>query len=661
MENMPTEILLQIFSHLCKDVSYNHITDVLSCELTCKNWNSVITYALWKKLCQRLLISHSVKFSHGSSELKPTFVQHEFESKHTYKTFYLQLLNLYKKWDLIQNYPSTSFVSPQVTTIDTTSLEWKRNIDDNCFSKIELKVAEHWRKKHNYRGIYDMVYVKEKSLLVASVDDKIQVWNVSGDSKESDYNCQNVINAFVLDSEKEDSSTNMVSCCFYVTETGRSLVCGTQNSKLKLFDLCTPGGRLVETYWVNGLTDKQALTRGLRRKDRLYVSDVRIRRNVLIALDWYGNIHEWKVISNENTTDVSNKTESLRHVRSFLPSFGPLREEWDDGMKSWWHFMQSTYSRRFSERLLDFCDEVIVVSKDKLMCILPKDQQMARETAVWIETNNSILCCKSIRIPVEKVKEGGQGGKNRIDILCGQQQGFLLKYTFNEKQFVVPGAGGFTYMKPPNPNIIPGSGIPLMSVRRSILHSDIQIKKNLGGLKSLYVFQTFYKSSVTAITVTMLPYLNGQTDLKSNYLTIVGDRDGELYCLYGTTLKTKFHIGFKHSNFADYDEMLDDSPNLIKKTGCQQGTTYDIRGRLPENQEQDCTIWSIQADSSRIFSGDSNGVLVVHDFWKNNLTTNAGQESSDKDSFGVLGDDVTVPSNIPDYSLSTISKRQKFN
>ena len=48
-----------------------------------------------------------------------------------------------------------------------------------------------------------------------------------------------------------------------------------------------------------------------------------------------------------------------------------------------------------------------------------------------------------------------------------------------------------------------------------------------------------------------------------------------------------------------------------------QGITYELRGRLPENGQcsNDCIIWSVQADATRLFSGDSNGILVVHDFW----------------------------------------------
>ena len=47
----------------------------------------------------------------------------------------------------------------------------------------------------------------------------------------------------------------------------------------------------------------------------------------------------------------------------------------------------------------------------------------------------------------------------------------------------------------------------------------------------------------------------------------------------------------------------------------RQGVTYKLRGRLPESSEQESIIWAVVSDCSRVFSGDSNGTLVIHDFW----------------------------------------------
>ena len=146
---------------------------------------------------------------------------------------------------------------------------------------------------NDYSGIYDMVYVKEKSWLVASIDGMVQVWDVAG-IESTKYNCINIIKGAMLDYEVKDDLIDMVRC-FYVTETGNSLICGTQNSKLKLFDMRTPGGRLVEKYFVNGQPLNQNIPHANMKKG-LYVCDVRIRQNALIAIDWYGGIHEWQIL-----------------------------------------------------------------------------------------------------------------------------------------------------------------------------------------------------------------------------------------------------------------------------------------------------------------------------------------------------------------------------
>ena len=535
-------------------------------------------------------------------------------------------------------------------------MKWKENSDASNIYTRELEVSARWRNTHNYSGIYDMVYVKEKSLLVASVDGNIQVWDVSGDSSGGGYKCKNIINASVLDVGEKDGSINTVSC-FYVTESGTSLVCGSQNTKLKLFDLRPSGGKLIDTYWVNGLSDKQLSTSDFGGKDRLYVSDVRIRRNTLIAVDWYGTLHEWNVVLKERSSSSYDHPEYLVYVRSFLPNYGPFKEEWNDDVKTWWQWMQNSYSKRFSERLLDFCDEAIVVAKNNIMCIIPRVHNMAVGTALWIKTRHTILCCKSLTICEEK--HPNEKKSRKVVILCGQQQGLLLKYTFCEDLFTLPSAGGFTYINPHNPNILPGTGIPLKSIRRFILHSDVRIQGKINGAVSLHIFQTFWKSPVTAVTAIFLPAPKNEADSQVNNLIVVGDRNGEIYCLDGKKLVPKFHIGFIHSFFTGFDGIREEGPPLQS-----QGITYEIRGRLPENTdlpvEQDCIIWSVQADASRLFTGDSNGMLVVHDFWKYDVKSENASTSNERKNFE-CEDDVSPEYGVRDLPLSLLSKRPKLN
>ena len=171
--SMPSEILLHIFTALCNDLTQDNIRDTLACELVCKNWQNVLTYNLWKKLCQKLLLIQRARYSFNYSNLKPTFVQHEDEFEHRSKEFYLKLLNLHKRWCLIQDAQSSKYLSPTVKKINTNMPEWHCD-NQKCCEATEDKVLNRWRTRHNYSGVYDMVYVKEMGILVASVDGKIQ-------------------------------------------------------------------------------------------------------------------------------------------------------------------------------------------------------------------------------------------------------------------------------------------------------------------------------------------------------------------------------------------------------------------------------------------------------------------------------------------------------
>ena len=620
MENLPPEVLLQIFSYLYQEeIMQCSLNDLLNCELVCKRWKEIMNHSLWKELC-RTLQRHHLKLSRRYSDLTPTFIQHQIEYGENFKIFYLKLLQLNLKWDIAKASDSKKIYSPKVTTIDTSLVEDIKANEDGSSSAKKLKISEQWRKQHNYSGIYDMVYVKEKCLLIASVDNTIQVWDVSGKKNSSTYKCINVISATVLDYDKDENMIDMVSC-FYVSETADSLICGTHNSKLKVFDLNIPGGRLVDKYYVNGQSEfhgdnlKRNFTGNGFIKKTLYVSDLRIRRNHLIAIDWYGGIHEWNIISRTKRNEINEHSEHLIHLRSFTPNFGPMRDEWEDVMKTWWHSVQYTYNKRFSERLLDFSDDAILITKDKLMCVLPRENDLFDKSSVWIETNHPILCCKLLPMPQNESNKK-EYCNNQIVILCGQQQGILLKYTFDERLFSSPTSGGYTYMKPHNPHIVAVPGTPVTSARHSILFTDFLAKSSNGPLASLHVFQSCYKSSITSLTPTFLPTLKNKRSDIQYCLIVVGDKDGELYFLDALTLKIKFHIGFPHANLTAYDEITQDILTSTDTSIYKQGVTFDIRGRIPEPVEQDSIIWAVATDSTRVFSGDSNGKLVIHDFWK---------------------------------------------
>ena len=113
-----------------------------------------------------------------------------------------------------------------------------------------------------------------------------------------------------------------------------------------------------------------------------------------------------------------------------------------------------------------------------------------------------------------------------------------------------------------------------------------------------------------------MPTLKNKRGDIQHCLIVVGDKDGELYFLDALTLKIKFHIGFPHANLTAYDEITEELLSSSDTSIYKQGVTFEIRGRIPEPAEQDSIIWAVTTDSSRVFSGDSNGKLVIHDFWK---------------------------------------------
>jgi hypothetical protein len=175
------------------------------------------------------------------------------------------------------------------------------------------------------------------------------------------------------------------------------------------------------------------------------------------------------------------------------------------------------------------------------------------------------------------------------------------------------------------------------------------------------VFQTFYKSSATSLTLTFLPSLKKEPELNSNYFIIVGDRDGEIYFLDGNTLLTRFHIGFLHSHLVD-DDSAEGTSTLHQQPMHKQGITYQIRGRLPENVEQDSgIIWSVQADSTRLFSGDSNGKLVIHDFWKYESQSESKPTTNDTYRNVNLKLNVNEDRGVQNVPLYPESKRSKIH
>jgi len=83
---------------------------------------------------------------------------------------------------------------------------------------------------------------------------------------------------------------------------------------------------------------------------------------------------------------------------------------------------------------------------------------------------------------------------------------------------------------------------------------------------TIFSYQTKFKDSITSISV-------------FEDLVFFGDKNGEIRCC-------QIPIG--------------DEPIFVLESGHQFGAF----------------VWAIQADGARVFSGDSDGKLIVHDFWE---------------------------------------------
>jgi len=147
----------------------------------------------------------------------------------------------------------------------------------NCID-VELngrKVVQNseWDRRHNYRGVYDMVY--HKGRLCVSVYDTIQIWNTL------DYRLTHLFDKQILDQDKSQTT------CFTLCQD--YLICGTENGFIKLIDITT----------------EKVVTRS--RVNSNYLSDIKYKNGDLVSLDWFGNIQQWKILPGPHLQNVTGE------------------------------------------------------------------------------------------------------------------------------------------------------------------------------------------------------------------------------------------------------------------------------------------------------------------------------------------------------------------
>ena len=239
------------------------------------------------------------------------------------KNFYFKLIKLYRDpWNISESQ------KPSIST----------------YQIYDGEVPEEWIQRHNYTGLYDMVWLPELSYLICSCYDTIQVWDMVN------YERVNIFEAAVLDSKWEKAT------CFY--GCGPALVTGTDKGRLQAFDLLTCQ-RIGET----------------EQKQFELLSDVKGYKDSLLCVDWRGLLIQWK-------WRFENGKMTFKLMRTFKPAFPENDEE-----------IANKYNARFCERLVDFNDTIGVTNSREVFCIF---DIKTCQIATWIRTYKSVLCMQVI-------------------------------------------------------------------------------------------------------------------------------------------------------------------------------------------------------------------------------------------------------------------------
>ena len=253
---LPSEILIMIFSNL-------NVDDLENARQTCSRWKHLISSSihLWKCLIQ--------KFCDKNVPLK-------------------KLLQMSIYSDISNNATKLEIFFKKLLKVDENVLSNNYRVRTlNCLeAEIDGKRVEkdsEWNRNYNYKGVYDMVL--NKNILVASVYDTIQVWDMSK------YKISNILPSKLLDEPLSKTT------CFALLDD-KFLVCGTQNGFLKLFSL-TSGEMLCKS-----------------KVNSNYIADVTVDGDDIASVDTYGDVILWKLSqdSGTNSYQLSNKTSEKRFL-----------------------------------------------------------------------------------------------------------------------------------------------------------------------------------------------------------------------------------------------------------------------------------------------------------------------------------------------------------
>ena len=274
----PSEVLVMIFTHLDAE-SLEHSKHV------CKKWKNLVETSvhLWKSLIRRFCYQNK-----SMEKMLKLSVYRDIISDAT------KLEILYRKLLKVeQNVISSNY---RVRTINCLEVE---------VGGAKVERDSEWSRNHNYKGVYDMVL--DNNILVASVYDTIQIWDMSK------YVIKNIIPSKVL-----DESCSKTTCFTLFHE--KFLVCGTQNGFLKLYSL--------QSCQIISKT----------KQNSNYITDVVANDDTVASIDWYGEVILWKLIQDGNSCELQCVTPEKQFI---VPRILASREH---------------------ERLMDFTSDYLVTT-----------------------------------------------------------------------------------------------------------------------------------------------------------------------------------------------------------------------------------------------------------------------------------------------------------
>ena len=220
---------------------------------------------------------------------------------------------------------------------------------------------------------------------------------------------------------------------------------------------------------------------------RSRICDVKVHGDDLLAVDWHGNMQQWKILPNRDLVFVASFTPLTRHQHCTT---------------------LTQYTSEQIERLVEFNDLIGVTSVQKLFCVW--NMRDVHCVASWRLTLSDILCLKVL-------------GHN---VFSGEKNGNVYQHQHQEDQ----------------PSILTLTG---------------QVRAK-------------FRYNVTSLSVT-----------QDN--VVFGNKDGEIHC-------SKLPL------------LPENRSECILVAEHSFGTFGS-------------SVQAIQVDGPRIFSGDCNGNLVIHDFW----------------------------------------------